>query len=308
MNKLIILSGATGDLGRRVLLQLVHQGAQVRCLVRVGTTSTTTQSLARSSVEVVAVDVADEKQLARACEGGSALVSTVSGLREVIVDYQTRLLRAAVSAGVPRFIPSDYAIDYRVIPHGDNRNLNLREEFREILDGTGGIKATSILNGAFMDMLTGVAPFILFPLRRVLCWGSQDQLMDWTTMDDTAKFTAFAALDDSAPRFLRIAGEELSARKLAEIMTTLTGKTFRILRPGSPDMLRVLIWITKLFVPGKQKIYPAWQGMQYMHNMYVGRCKHPVLDNNRYPVSFTTASQLLSDFLNGALPKYSLNQ
>ena len=49
------------------------------------------------------------------------------------------------------------------------------------------IKVTSVLNGAFTDMLTGVAPYILFPIKKVLCWGDKNQKMDWTTIDDTAK-------------------------------------------------------------------------------------------------------------------------
>jgi hypothetical protein len=43
-------------------------------------------------------------------------------------------------------------------------------------------------------MLTGQMPLILFKWKRVLHWGSADQRMDFTTMDDTAAFTASAAL------------------------------------------------------------------------------------------------------------------
>jgi nucleoside-diphosphate-sugar epimerase len=45
---------------------------------------------------------------------------------------------------------------------------------------------------------------ILFKLKRVLYWGNADQRMDFTTIDDTAAFTASAALDPSTPRFLRL--------------------------------------------------------------------------------------------------------
>jgi len=211
-----------------------------------------------------------------------------------------------VEAKVPRFIPSDFAADYRAIPDGENRNLNLREEFRKILDQEKNIQATSILNGAFMDMLTGAAPFILFSIRRILCWGSKEQLMDWTTIDDTAKYTAYAALDDSTPRYLQIAGSELSANMLAEIMTELTGKTYSVLRPGGLGLFQFMINMTKLTTPDKGKTYPAWQGMQYMHTIYKGDCKFKHLDNDRYPMEFTSAKELLQKFLNGDVVMYSL--
>lgn len=30
-------------------------------------------------------------------------------------------------------------------------------------------------------------------------------------------------------------------------------------------------------------LYPPWQGMQYLHNMFSGRAKLEPLDNDRYP-------------------------
>jgi hypothetical protein len=35
----------------------------------------------------------------------------LAGLREVVIDAQKKLLDAAIAAGVPRFIPSDYSLD-----------------------------------------------------------------------------------------------------------------------------------------------------------------------------------------------------
>ena len=44
------------------------------------------------------------------------------------------LLDAAVEARVPRFIPSDYCIDYTKLTRGNNRNLAVRREFQHRLD------------------------------------------------------------------------------------------------------------------------------------------------------------------------------
>ncbi len=129
---------------------------------------------------------------------------------------------AAVAAGVPRFIPSDYAVDFTTIKEGSNRNLQWRREFRKMVDAAP-IRATSVLSGAFADMLTGVAPLILFRQKRVLFWRDADQPMAFTTMDDVAGYTAKAALDPEAPRFLRIAGDTVSSRELAAIMTDISG-------------------------------------------------------------------------------------
>jgi len=129
------------------------------------------------------------------------------------------------------------------------------------------ITATSILNGAFADMLTGTAPLILFNRNRVLYWHDADQEMDFTTMDDAAAFTAEAALDADAPRFLQVAGDHVSARDLAGIMTELTGTRFRLTYCGGIGFLRRMARIGKALAPKPGPVYPAWQGMQYFDNI-----------------------------------------
>jgi hypothetical protein len=232
-----------------------------------------------------------------ACEGAACVVSALSGLREVIVDTQKVLLDAAVAAGVPRFIPSDFSLDFTGLPAGNNRNLDWRREFRSHLD-KAPIAPTTIFNGAFADMLTGQMPLILFKLNRVLSWGNADQRMDFTTIQDTAVFTAHAALDPSTPRFLRIASDQLSARELAVIAGAVTGKKFGLLRPGSLDRLGTMIKVARFFSAGEQELYPAWQGMQYMRDMLDGRAAMQRLDNDRYPnMHWTRASEVLSKHL-----------
>jgi hypothetical protein len=60
-------------------------------------------------------------------------------------------------------------------------------------------------------------------------------------------------------------------------------------------MLGMFIKIARTFVPGKNKLMPPWQGMQYMHNMFEGVVKLEPLDNERYSdIKWTNARELLS--------------
>ncbi|MGD9303873.1 MAG: NmrA family NAD(P)-binding protein [Desulfobacterales bacterium] len=268
-NAITVLAGATGNLGGRIARAILERGANVRAVVRHKSDSDKVGELRKLGVAIAEVDFSSVSEVTGACQGGSCVISALSGLGDVIVDTQTLLLEAAVKAGVPRFIPSDYSIDFTKLPPGTNRNLDLRREFHERLD-KAPIAATSILNGMFTDLLTGEAPFILFKLKRVVCWEDADQRLDFTTMDDTAEFAAAVALDFSTPRFLRIAGDQLSARELMEVVSEVTGETFRLFRPGGLKRLEILIKITRAILPKSNTLYPPWQGMQYMHNMFRG--------------------------------------
>lgn len=290
----IVVAGATGNLGGRITRALRERGARVTALVRHGASPAKVEPLLAVGATIASVDLSRESEVVSACAGASCVVSALSGLRDVIVDAQTVLLQGAVKAGVPRFIPSDYSLDFTKFPTGGNRNLDLRREFHERLSRTS-IAATTIFNGAFADMLTGQMPIILFKLKRVVYWGSADQRMDFTTVDDTAAYTARAALDPSTPRFLRIAGDELSARELAAVASEVAGTRFRLLWAGSLGMLGAMIKIARTIAPAENELYPAWQGMQYLRNMLDGRAKLAPLDNDRYPdMRWTKARDVLA--------------
>lgn len=239
------------------------------------------------------VDFDDRSELVAALSGAACVVSALSGLREVIVDLQVRLVKAAVEAGVKRFIPSDYCIDYTKLKPGTNRNLDLRREFNKLLDQEN-IKATSILNGMFADLLTGQAPLVQFGLKKVIYWGSSYQPMDFTTIENTAQFTAAAAMDPQTPRYLRVAGEVATVRDLAKAASLAKGKKFGIFRIGGLGLLAAMIKIARTLFPQKKEVFPAWQGMQYLRDMLSGLSKLHPLDNNRYPeIKYTRLREVL---------------
>ena len=292
-DKVTVLAGATGRLGGLIARSLRDRGARVRAIVRPETAPGKVLQLRQSGAAIAEADYGDAAQLARACEGGSCVVSALAGLRDVIVDAQTQLLEAAVAAGVPRFIPSDFAIDFYKMPDGGNRNLDLRREFAARLDAAS-ISATSVLNGMFADLLTGQAPFIIRRIRRVVYWEDADQPMDFTTIEDTAAYTAAAALDRLTPRFLRIAGDVVTARDLAEMASSVFGERFKLLRAGDLGRFEKVIRLTRTLSPGTEDVYPPWQGMQYMRDMFDGRAKLEPLDNARYPdLRWTTVRDIL---------------
>ena len=291
----VLLAGGTGDLGGRILRHLLPLGA-VRVLIRPETNTAHISQLRAQGVEVIQTSYDDPGGLRRACTDVACVVSAINGLDSAIVGAQSRLLEAAAAVGVPRFIPSDFSIDYRGIRPRSNRNLQLRRDFAQRLDATE-IRATSILNGAFTDMLSGQAPMILFSRHRVLFWSDPDQMLDFTTIDDTAAYTASASLDERAPRVLQIAGDQVTARTLASTMSDLTGKKFRLLYAGSVGSLTAMSRAVKALMPASDEPFPPWQGMQYFASMFSGDATLRYIDNDRYGIrTWTSARDVLEQY------------
>ena len=292
--RVVVLAGGTGDLGGRIAKAFGDRNAPFRALVRPGAAAAARAGSIANGATIVEVDYGDAAALRDACARASCVVSALNGLEPVIIGMQGSLLDAAVAAGVPRFVPSDYSLDYTKTRPGDNRNLDLRRAFMTRIDGTP-IRATSVLNGAFAELLTGQAPIVLRKQRLILTWGDVDQALDFTTKDDVASYVADVALDDASPRFLRIAGTTVSPRDLAGIMTDVTKERFRPLRPGGVGLLSVLIRIARALTPPNDDVFPAWQGMQYLRDMASGRGKLEPLDNDRYGArSWTTVHEVLA--------------
>lgn len=287
----VVVAGATGDLGSRIVQALVANGTRTKVLVRRGARRDT---LPRS-VEVVEVDYTQKRLLQAALRDATCVVSAVNGLDDVVIDLQSRLLDASVAVGMPRFIPSDFSLDFTHTRPGRNRNLDLRRTFKTQVDAAP-IAATSILNGAFADLLAGQAPIVLPGIKRILYWGSADQRYDFTTKDDVAAYTAAAAIDSETPRILRIAGDTVSPRDLAGIMTNLTNTRYRLLRAGGLAGLGLLIGVARTVAPQPKAIFPAWQGMQYLRDMSSGEGELSPLDNDRYGNRpWTSASAVLAE-------------
>ncbi len=293
MKNKIVVVGATGNLGGRIVTALLTKGADVVAIVRPTSDPAKMDKLTQQGVTIIQSEMTDAQELKPALEGAAIVVSAVQGLRAVIVDTQSILLDAAVAAGVPRFIASDFASDFTKLVPGENRNFDLRREFRTYLD-KAPIRATSILNGAFAEILSYGPPLMDIKEKQVGYWEDADWRIDFTTMDDTAAFTAAVALDADSPRFLRIASFQISPNELAAVAGQLNGSPFAVVRLGSRSDLLAHIQRERAAHPeGEEQLYSRWQQSQYIYSMF--NVQNDPLDNDRYPgLTWTSAHDVLA--------------
>lgn len=297
MKKIILVAGATGNLGSMICLALVGRGAAVKALVRKDSDVTKSSILKDTGVEIIPVDYDDIENLRKACEDVDCVISALAGLTEVILDTQKRLLDAALSAGVKRFIPSDFCTDYNALIPGENRNFDLRRSFKEYIDKTK-IATTSIFNGAFADILLYNTPILNLKNKTIGYWGDKaDWKLDFTTVKNTAAFTSEVALDEQTPRDLHIASFQISPNLLSEQIKLITGQTYTVHKIGEMDQFSDSIKLQRASNPsGERELYSKWQQSQYLYSMY--STQHSVIDNNRYEnLEWTSASEFLQSFL-----------
>lgn len=297
MKKTILVAGATGNLGYRICRELLKRGAEVRAIVRTSSDTDKTDALEKMGVEIKCVDLNDTQAIAEACGGIHCVVSVLAGLGDVIIDLQKRIAEAAVTAGVPRFIPSDFCTDYTLLKEGENRNFDLRRTFRTYIDGLP-IQVSSVFNGCFADILKYNTPILNVKDKSIGYWGDKaDWKLDFTTMDNTASFTAEAVLDDQAPRNLQIASFQVSPNMLLEKVKEVSGQEFKIHELSSLEHFAEALKKQRAEDPaGENELYAKFQQGQYMYSMFTAQ--HDELANDRYEgISWTSGTDYLKTFL-----------
>lgn len=283
--KTIAIVGGTGSLGVLIVEALLSQpDVQVRMLVRPGSRAKA-DAFKQRGVELVEGDLGpgSEPALASLCEGAFSVISAAQGGPDIIVEGQQRLLKAARTAGVRRFIPSDYSLNLFGLDEGQNMNSDWRRRFAQIAGAErGNTEVVHLLNGCFLDRRVLFGFLGAFDLNRKIAyvWGDGNQPMDFTTLGDTASYIAEVATDESpVPEIFGVAGDVLTFQELVRAYESASGKRLTVERLGSLADLEAKIAKLQTEDPAN---FLAYLPLMYYGPMLSGKGKVEPM-NSRYP-------------------------
>lgn len=283
----VLVAGATGMLGFEIAKQLSRQeGVTVYALIRPDAVNNPhkqekIEALRLHNVHFATGDLFDQTSLNKACQNIEVVVSAVNGDADVMVEGQTNLIKAAVNAGVRRFIPSDYSVDYRKLNWGDNYQLNFKKAILNTLEANKRLSYTLVLNGIFMETL--FSPFSLvfdFQKGRFKYWGDGNTEFNTTSLYDVAAYTAAAVLDEGlANQALEIAGDTLTMKQLKALYEANTIEILGERRLGSLNDLQQ--WINNHREVAQSPIDYLAQQNHYV--LVSGKGRLDQICNDRYP-------------------------
>ncbi|OUC16176.1 MAG: hypothetical protein B0A82_03230 [Alkalinema sp. CACIAM 70d] len=283
----VLLVGATGMVGYEVGKALAcKDNLAVKALVREHTSSNPHSQekllqLQKLGVQLVTGDLQAPESLVSACQGVETVVSVVNGDADAVVNGQMNLIQAAEAAGVKRFIPSDFSVDYRKLDWGDHYSLNFRKAIYQALQGNRKLSHTLILNGILTEVL--FSPFgVVFDLHRGLFkyWGDGNTAFDTTTVHDVAAYTAEAVLDeDLSNTALEVAGDTVTMKELKTLFEANTIQVLAERNLGSVAELQR--WIEQK--RGTARSMRDYLSQQSHYALVSGKGKLGAVMNDRYP-------------------------
>lgn len=285
----VLVAGANGQLAQRVLHYL-SQNPQVEA---VGLVRNLSKAPSIAKVSFVEADIAkNDDRLQKSLQGVKSVISAVQGGPEVIIQGQETLLNAAIKNNVTKFIPSDFSVNIFKLEENEHPFLEWRRQFANILQKSGIPQYQHVLNGCFYDVTFGFWGVYNKDQQTVSYYGSEDQAMDFTSVEDTAKYIAQVAVDFDVPNGpFHIVGQERTIKQLAQDFDQVRGTNLKLVNKGSIQDLKELI--AKLQKEhGMQNLY-AWIPYKYQLPMFDGRGKLKA-QNARYP---QIVPQTWKDFL-----------
>ncbi|MBL6081217.1 aromatic alcohol reductase [Belnapia sp. T18] len=185
--------------------------------------------LCKLGVETIGHDLAaDEQSLAGLFRRFRTIVNCTGFV--VGPGTQLRITRAALAAGVKRYFPWQFGVDYDVVGRGSGQPVfDEQYEVRELLRGQSGTEWVIVSTGMFTSFLFEPA-FDVVNLQRgtVHGLGSWDTRVTVTTPEDVGKLTTeiLLAKPRIADQVVYVAGDTISYGHLAEVVERVTGRAF----------------------------------------------------------------------------------
>jgi hypothetical protein len=143
---------------------------------------------------------------------------------------QRKITRAVLNAGVKRYFPWQFGVDYDVVGRGSGQPVfDEQYDVRQILRAQSGTEWVIVSTGMFTSFLFEPAfDVVNLDRRTVHALGSWNTKVTVTTPEDIGKLTTEILLTEPriVDEIVYVAGDTISYGRLAEVVERVTGSPF----------------------------------------------------------------------------------
>ena len=231
-----LIVGSTGMLGGEICRLLAAKGCPVKGLVRTTSDQAKVAALKELGIQVVEGDLRDRASLEVACQGVTAVISTVSSMpfsykpgendiHTVDTEGAIKLIEAAKSAGVKHFIYTSFSGNLDL-----DFPLRNAKRFVEKNLKDSGLTYTILRPSCFTEVWLSPAVGFDAANAKATIYGSGTTPISWISFLDVAKFAVESLTNPAAVNAtLELGGPEpLSPLQVVQIFEKVIGKTFEV--------------------------------------------------------------------------------
>jgi hypothetical protein len=141
-------------------------------------------------------DSNDVKAIHSALKGSNEAICCYFGDADVMIEGQKRLINACIDENVPRYVASDWSMDFRRLQLGQHPlkdPMKYVQAYPEEKEASNQIKAVHILNARFLEAPWG--GLWNAQSSKLQFWGTDEEKWELTSYDNAARFTVMAVMD-----------------------------------------------------------------------------------------------------------------
>ena len=215
MTELIAVTGASGQLGRRVVRHLAQHGARQRLIVRDPARAPRVEG-----AEVAVAAFEDEGATTEALRGARTLFLVSTGESPRRTEVHDRAVSAAAAAGVERVVYTSFlgAAPRATFPYARD-HAHTEQAVR-----AAGLALTALRNSLYAD----IAPYLV-GADGVIRGPAGDGRVAWVAREDVARLAAGVLLDPSHDgQVYDVSGPRaIDLHETAELLAAVTGRAVR---------------------------------------------------------------------------------
>ncbi|KAL3417505.1 NmrA-like family protein [Phlyctema vagabunda] len=239
--KNVAVLGAGGNLGPSIVTALVN--AKVFHITVI--TRSDSQSTFPPTVDVRRVDYSSEASLVEGFRGQDAIVSVVGAA--ALADQQ-RIVDAAVTSGVQRFIPSEFGVDTQSLDASSDRDRAIASILKAKIDTVAYLKKVAAEHATFT--WTGIATSLFFDWglkvgslgfsiakKSATIYDSGNEAFLGTNLSTIgqAVVAVLQQPQQTANRYLNIASFTTTQNEVRALLEAETGSTWTLTRASTED-------------------------------------------------------------------------
>ena len=136
-------------------------------------------------------------------KGCDVVICCYLGENELMFQGQKVLIDLCEEHGVPRYIASDYTMDYTKLNYGDVEIKDPMKQIKAYAESKSNVQGVHVLTGLFMESYWELVVPYNPESKTLSTWVSETARWDITSYRTAAQFVAAVALDPSATGLLK---------------------------------------------------------------------------------------------------------
>jgi len=281
----VLIVGASGHLGSKIVENLLNNKNSFKLsLIVPNESKEKCQQFEKRCECVHVVDVLNttETELCKYLKDIDLVINCMNFI-EPHDEYaaEHNLIQACVKAGVERYIPSDFSVDYRNLSDVDLPRVDVRQRIHEELNKTK-LKWTSILCGIILEkVFCKSLNMIDREKKTVNYYGEGNEQFNVCSYDDVAKFVSTLIigrhLNKYDYKFVPIYSDTVSWKTIANNLQDVWGQEMKFNKLGSIQDL------DKRIQQVKESDKELFYHLQYCRVMLMKEGQLKELDNEVWP-------------------------